>query len=105
MIGMTSGRWIVLDANTREIYGLHQDGTEPIQIVRFSPNGKFLALGSRDNVIYMYQASENYRKLSRLGRCMVRVKIRTKGFVIFERTKTRLMCIFVQNIECKFAAK
>ena len=71
MIGMISGRWIVLDSNTREIYGLHQDGTEPIQIVRFSPNGKLLALGSRDNIIYMYQVSEKYRKFSRLGRCMV----------------------------------
>ena len=68
---MTSGRWIVLDASTREVYGLHQDGTEPIQVVRFSPNGKLLALGSRDNIIYMYQVSDKYRKLSRLGRCMV----------------------------------
>ena len=71
MVGMTSGRWIVLDANTREVYGLHQDGTEPIQVARFSPNGKLLALGSRDNIIYMYQVSEKCRKLNRLGRCMV----------------------------------
>ena len=71
VVGMTSGRWIVLDASTREVYGLHQDGTEPIQVVRFSPNGKLLALGSRDNIIYMYQVSDKYRKLSRLGRCMV----------------------------------
>jgi len=70
VVGMTSGRWIVLDASTREVYGLHQDGTEPIQVVRFSPNGKLLALGSRDNIIYMYQVSDKYRKLSRLGRCM-----------------------------------
>ena len=71
VVGMTSGRWIVLDANTREVYGLHQDGTEPIQVVRLSPNGKLLALGSRDNIIYMYQVSEKYRKFSRLGRCVV----------------------------------
>ena len=61
----------MLDANTREVYGLHQDGTEPIQVVRLSPNGKLLALGSRDNIIYMYQVSEKYRKFSRLGRCVV----------------------------------
>jgi len=70
VVGMTSGRWIALDANTREVYGLHQDGTEPIQVARFSPNGRLLALGSRDNIIYMYQVSENYRKFNRLGRCM-----------------------------------
>jgi len=70
VIGMSSGRWMVLDASTREIYGLQQDGTEPIQIVKFSPNGNFLALGSRDNIIYIYQVMEKYKKLSRMGRCM-----------------------------------
>ena len=68
---MSSGRWMVLDSNTREIYGLQQDGTEPIQVVKFSPNGKFLALGSRDNIIYIYQVMEKYKKLNRMGRCMV----------------------------------
>jgi len=70
VIGMSSGRWMVLDAATREIYGLQQDGSEPIQIVKFSPNGNFLALGSRDNIIYIYQVMEKYKKLSRMGRCM-----------------------------------
>ena len=71
MIGMNSGRWMVLDANTREIFALQQDGTESVQVVKFSPDGKLLALGSRDNIIYIYQVSEKYRKLSRMGRCMV----------------------------------
>ena len=73
----------MLDANTREVYGLHQDGTEPIQVVRLSPNGKLLALGSRDNIIYMYQVSEKYRKFSRLGRCVVsREIIQSKLFLL-----------------------
>ena len=82
---MTSGRWIVLDANTREVYGLHQDGTEPIQVVRLSPNGKLLALGSRDNIIYMYQVSEKYRKFSRLGRCVVSREINQSNAVSSDR--------------------
>ena len=82
---MTSGRWIVLDANTREVYGLHQDGTEPIQVVRLSPNGKLLALGSRDNIIYMYQVSEKYRKFSRLGRCVVSREINQSNSVSSDR--------------------
>ena len=85
MVGMTSGRWIVLDANTREVYGLHQDGTEPIQVVRLSPNGKLLALGSRDNIIYMYQVSEKYRKFSRLGRCVVSREINQSNTVSSDR--------------------
>jgi microtubule-associated protein-like 1/2 len=71
----------VLDANTREVYGLHQDGTEPIQVARFSPNGKLLALGSRDNIIYMYQVSEKVRKLNRLGRCMVSTMLKYLNIV------------------------
>jgi len=39
--------------------------------VKFSPDGSLLALGSRDNNIYVYQVSEEARKYSRVGRCMV----------------------------------
>ncbi len=68
---MVSGKWMVLDANTREIYGLFQDGGEPLQMVRFSPDGKFLVLGSRDGVLYIYQVDDKYKKYTRMGRCMV----------------------------------
>ncbi|KAL7641708.1 UNVERIFIED_CONTAM: hypothetical protein RMT77_007581 [Armadillidium vulgare] len=69
VVAMVTGRWVVMDAETREMYSQHQDTNEPIQVVQFSPNGKFLALGSRDNNIYVYQVSEGCRKYSRLGRC------------------------------------
>ena len=55
---MTSGKWMVLDSQTREVYGVFQDGREPIQAVKFSPNGKLLALGSHDGIISMYQVEE-----------------------------------------------
>lgn len=32
VIGTTSGRWLVMDAETREMYSQHQDGNEPIQV-------------------------------------------------------------------------
>ena len=84
----------------REVFGVHQDGEEPVHCVKFSPDGSMLALGSRDNAIYTYQVDtvpmmyillgwaaitmsiiiiintamvqvkENYRKYSRLGRCL-----------------------------------
>ncbi|KAK3853408.1 hypothetical protein Pcinc_040052 [Petrolisthes cinctipes] len=69
IVGTTSGRWIVMDADTREMYSQHQDGNEPIQVVKFSPSGEYLAVGSRDNNIYVYQVSEDCRKYSRVGRC------------------------------------
>ncbi|KAK8384055.1 hypothetical protein O3P69_016056 [Scylla paramamosain] len=69
IIGTTSGRWLVMDAETREMYSQHQDGNEPIQVLKFSPNGQYLAVGSRDNHIYMYQVSEDNRRYTRMGRC------------------------------------
>lgn len=71
VVGFVSGRWQALDAVTREIVSTHLDGSEPIQTVKFSPNGEMLALGSRDNTIYIYQVSESGTKFSRVGRCVV----------------------------------
>ena len=72
---MTSGKWMVLDSNTREIYGLFQDGSEALHTARYSPDGKFLALGSRDGILYIYQVSEDFKKYHRMGRCLVSNKI------------------------------
>ena len=35
VVGMTTGKWIVLDANTREVHGLFQDGVDAIQVRSF----------------------------------------------------------------------
>jgi microtubule-associated protein-like 1/2 len=65
----TTGRWIVIDATTRQLISMHSDGNEQIDCIKFSPDGRFLALGSRDNHIYIYQVSDEYRKYNRIGRC------------------------------------
>ena len=57
VVGTVTGKWVVLDVNTREVFGVHQEGTEPVHVVKFSPDGGLLALGSRDNAIYMYQVN------------------------------------------------
>ncbi|XP_047479702.1 echinoderm microtubule-associated protein-like 2 isoform X7 [Penaeus chinensis] len=74
IIGTTSGRWFVMDSETREMYSQHQDGNEPIQVLRFSPSGQYLAVGSRDNNIYVYQVSEDCRKYTRIGRCQAKTR-------------------------------
>jgi hypothetical protein len=33
IIGCTTGHWFVMDAETREVYSMHTDGTEPIQVL------------------------------------------------------------------------
>ena len=45
------------------------------QVVKFSPNGQLLAIGSRDNNIYMYQVVDDYRRYNRMGRCVVRFNL------------------------------
>ncbi|KAL1138870.1 hypothetical protein AAG570_008932 [Ranatra chinensis] len=69
VIGCINGKWLLMDSESREVFAAHTDGNEPIQVASFSPNGEMLALGSRDNNIYVYQVSDNPRKFNRLGRC------------------------------------
>lgn len=70
-VGCISGRWLVFDSQTRDLLGQHTDGAEPIQVIKFSPDGNLLAIGSRDNYIYVYQVTDDGRRYSRVGRCMV----------------------------------
>lgn len=69
LVGCTNGRWMIFDSQTRDLLGQHVDGNEPIQVIQFSPDGTMVALGSRDNQIYIYQVSEDGLKYSRVGRC------------------------------------
>ncbi|XP_070181364.1 echinoderm microtubule-associated protein-like 2 isoform X3 [Littorina saxatilis] len=68
-IGTKAARWVVLDLATHEIVSVHTDGNEQIECIQFSPDGNYIAVGSRDNYVYVYQASEGGRKFSRVGRC------------------------------------
>ncbi|XP_048209008.1 echinoderm microtubule-associated protein-like 4 isoform X3 [Perognathus longimembris pacificus] len=68
-IGTHSGRWFVLDAETRDLVSIHTDGNEQLSVMRYSIDGTFLAVGSHDNFIYLYVVSENGRKYSRYGKC------------------------------------
>ncbi|XP_059515968.1 echinoderm microtubule-associated protein-like 4 isoform X3 [Myotis daubentonii] len=68
-IGTHSGRWFVLDAETRDLVSIHTDGNEQLSVMRYSVDGTRLAVGSHDNFIYLYIVSENGRKYSRHGKC------------------------------------
>ncbi|XP_027720893.1 echinoderm microtubule-associated protein-like 4 isoform X3 [Vombatus ursinus] len=68
-IGTHSGRWFVLDAETRDLVSIHTDGNEQLSVMRYSKDGTFLAVGSHDNFIYLYVVSESGRKYSRYGKC------------------------------------
>ncbi|KAI1229734.1 hypothetical protein IHE44_0010921, partial [Lamprotornis superbus] len=63
------GGWLVLDTGTRQLLAGGSDSSEQLSVVRFSPDGTFLAIGSHDNFIYIYSVAEGGRKFSRFGRC------------------------------------
>ncbi|KAJ8414584.1 hypothetical protein AAFF_G00037860 [Aldrovandia affinis] len=68
-VGTMTGRWLVLDTDTRDLVSMHTDGNEVISIVKYSPDGAYLAVGSHDNFVYIYAVTENGRKYSRVGKC------------------------------------
>ncbi|KAA0711249.1 Echinoderm microtubule-associated protein-like 1 [Triplophysa tibetana] len=68
-IGTLTGRWLVLDTETKDLVTVHTDGNEQLSVMRFSPDGNFLAIGSHDNYIYIYAVGENGKKYSRVGKC------------------------------------
>lgn len=99
-VGTKTARWLVVELATRETLASHTDGNEQIECLEYSPgtplakqyrvqqcselsfwrterslwllpDGNYLALGSRDNFIYVYQVSENGRKYTKIGRCSV----------------------------------
>ncbi|XP_072545781.1 echinoderm microtubule-associated protein-like 1 isoform X3 [Salminus brasiliensis] len=68
-IGTQTGRWLVLDTETKDLVTVHTDGNEQLSVMRFAPDGNFLAIGSHDNYIYIYAVAENGKKYSRVGKC------------------------------------
>ncbi|KAI8432436.1 hypothetical protein MSG28_004830 [Choristoneura fumiferana] len=69
-VGCLSGKWLVFEPNSRELLASHHDGTEPIQTIQYSPDNKYVALGSRDNFIYIYQLDDQGRRYTRIGKCL-----------------------------------
>ncbi|XP_071665743.1 echinoderm microtubule-associated protein-like 1 isoform X6 [Patagioenas fasciata] len=68
-VGTLTGRWFVFDTETKDLVTVHTDGNEQLSVMRYSPDGNFLAIGSHDNCIYIYSVSENGRKYTRIGKC------------------------------------
>ncbi|XP_072840334.2 echinoderm microtubule-associated protein-like 3 isoform X1 [Pogona vitticeps] len=67
-VGLTTGGWVVLDTEGRHVFSC-SGGSEQLSVVRYSPDGDFLAIGSHDNFIYIYSVEECGHKYTRLGRC------------------------------------
>jgi hypothetical protein len=54
------GMWCVVDAESMEVVTKGQEEKEWISDIKYSPDGKQLAIGSHDNKIYLYDATKGY---------------------------------------------
>ncbi|CAL8272934.1 unnamed protein product [Merluccius merluccius] len=68
-VGTHTGRWLVLDTDSKDLVTVHTDGNEQLSVMCYGPDGNFLAIGSHDNYIYIYAVAENGRKYGRVGKC------------------------------------
>ncbi|CAH0727246.1 unnamed protein product, partial [Brenthis ino] len=67
-VGCAGGRWRVYSPATRDLLAAAQDGTETIQTIVYAPSGELVAVGSRDNFIYVYEVDG--ARYSRRGKCL-----------------------------------
>ncbi|KAE8584883.1 hypothetical protein XENTR_v10021146 [Xenopus tropicalis] len=68
-VGTSSGRFLVLDSQTHVIVTSVSDAAEQISVTSYSPDGHYLAVGSHDNFIYLYEVAEEGREYRRVGKC------------------------------------
>jgi microtubule-associated protein-like 1/2 len=71
-VGTYSGLVILLDSATGEdvITSVDIGNDEPVNALAFSPDGKFLAAGSRDRCVYIYVTNE-LAKIERYNNCQL----------------------------------
>lgn len=69
VVGSTSGKWLVIDPMSQQILFSKCDGTGTISCLQFSPDGMYLAMGSTDTQIYLYQVTNMGNMFLRIGAC------------------------------------
>ncbi|KAK9717603.1 HELP motif [Popillia japonica] len=66
-VGCVTGKWYVLNAENLEELADFTDGDEPIQVIQYAPDRDLMAIGSRNNYVYLYSIGED-RVYSKLGK-------------------------------------
>ncbi|GAV03860.1 hypothetical protein RvY_14230 [Ramazzottius varieornatus] len=70
-VATISGRWSVVDTLTKEIVSsqnVNEDTQDLLSCIKYSPDGRFIAVASVDRCIYMYQVLEGGSKCIKAGK-------------------------------------
>ncbi|XP_064621338.1 echinoderm microtubule-associated protein-like 6 [Lineus longissimus] len=67
-IGLKNGEFLLLNANNLKLISKKRDRNKSIADIRFSPNNKYLAVGSEDQCVDFYDISQG-PPLNRVGYC------------------------------------
>ncbi|KAF3844805.1 hypothetical protein F7725_007968 [Dissostichus mawsoni] len=67
-IGMKNGEFIILLVASLKIWGKKRDRRSPIQDIRFSPNSRYLAVGSTESAVDFYDLTYG-PQLNRINCC------------------------------------
>ena len=69
LVGMTDGRWVIVDVESKCLVDEIHDLNDGICCMEFSPNGCSLAVATKTGIIHLYQVSNDAKKYNRIGRC------------------------------------
>ncbi|XP_064600933.1 echinoderm microtubule-associated protein-like 6 [Liolophura sinensis] len=67
-VGLQNGEVIVLNSNGLKMWGKRRDRAGSVNDLRFSPNGKYLVVGTEDKYVDIYDISQG-PALNRVGYC------------------------------------
>jgi microtubule-associated protein-like 1/2 len=70
-IGTRCSKWFIFDLTKLQVVhtGQVDSAEQPIECIRYSPNGQYLACACRDSLIYIYEVSEDGLAYTKVGKC------------------------------------
>ncbi|EDV20145.1 uncharacterized protein TRIADDRAFT_63428 [Trichoplax adhaerens] len=68
-IGTITGKWYVLSSEDGDIKAEFTSGPEQLDVLRYSPDGKYIAVASHDNYVYIYSVADNPSEYKLEGKC------------------------------------
>ncbi|VDM36893.1 unnamed protein product [Toxocara canis] len=65
-VGTPVGSWVVYETDTRDPVLTMPESSKPISTLRFSPDGKLIAVTTKESHFYLYSVSENLLRFTKM---------------------------------------